>query len=105
MLLSHKLARWLVPVALPLALPAGVVLADRYPVLALPMAMVAGALVGLAAVSWLWPGGRPPGWIAVPGYLIWGLVAGLHAWLRAARGDLTPTWEPTRRHLPREAGG
>jgi len=49
-------------------------------------------------VGWIWPTGRAvPRFLAVPAYVVSGVVAGLHAWIRALSGKLNATWEPTRR--------
>ena len=97
MLCSHKLARWLVP---PAALLAGVGLvvlgaaeeAARWYVVAL-----SGSVAGVAGLAWYAPPGSLPRPVAVVGYVIWGVIAGLHAWIKALRGELNPVWEPTRR--------
>lgn len=96
-LLSRKVARWLVPWA---ALLGGLSLA----VLALGEAWARWVLAGglafvlLAIIAWYSPERRPlPKLVAVPGYLFFGLTAGIVAWIRALRGDGEPIWEPTRR--------
>lgn len=97
MLLSHKVARWLVPWAA-LGGAAGVlVLAVDQPWAR--VAAGAGAAVALlAAAGWLWPEERPiPRLLAVPAFAVAGNLAAVHASLRALRGDENPTWEPTRR--------
>ena len=44
------------------------------------------------------PEGRKPPWpIAVMGFAVISLVAGVSAWVKALRGELNPAWEPTRR--------
>jgi cellulose synthase/poly-beta-1,6-N-acetylglucosamine synthase-like glycosyltransferase len=97
MLWSHKLVRWLLPFAAVVGVAAGVLLGVDWPA-ARPWLAAGGAAVGLlAAAAWWWPGGTPPRLVAVPGYLVWGIVAALHAWINAVRGDVNPTWEPTRR--------
>ena len=102
-LASHKICRWIVPhVALP-ALVALVCLA--------PTVWWARWCVGLtaaaglcAALAWWWPEHRRlPKVIALPAYLVVGNVAALHASIRAARGERTPLWEPTRREVERAA--
>jgi len=35
--------------------------------------------------------------VAVAGFAVASLVAGFVAWTKALRGELNPTWEPTRR--------
>ena len=52
----------------------------------------------LATVGWFWPAARPmPTLLAVPTYGFFGIVAALQAWIEAVRGNVSPTWEPTRR--------
>ena len=97
MLWSHKLLRWLLPFAVIVGGVGALLLLGQAATAGLWIGGAAGLIIGLAAVAWWWPGGTPPRWIAVPGYVIWGIVAALHAWFNAARGDLSPTWEPTRR--------
>ena len=92
MLLSHKLLRWLTPVALVVAgvglgLPSAPAWA-RWP---------AGAALVAGALGWWWPGRVTPRLLALPAYALGGIVAGLHAWARALRGDALAIWEPTRR--------
>jgi hypothetical protein len=99
MLLSHKLARWLVPWAALLGLAGVILLAADVPVLALPLALGAGLTLGATLLTWLRPRSALPRAFAVLGYVVWGIIAGLHAWLSALRGNLTPIWEPTRREI------
>lgn len=97
MLASHKLARWLAPVA---AVAAGVTLAARAGAepWARVMLAVAAVVVVLAVVGWLWPARRRlPRALAV---VTWGVaanVAVLYAWLRLVAGRRDAVWEPTRR--------
>lgn len=97
MLLSHKLCRWLVPWATVVGLVSIAVLAAQVGA----ARWVLGAAVvgsGLALVGWLWPEGRRmPKLVALPAYVAAGNLAVLHSWINALRGDLNPTWEPTRR--------
>jgi len=98
MLASHKLVRWLAPWGLALAavgwLSTAVAL-DSWPLLGifvLPLLLAVG--------GWLWPEDRQaPRVVAVPAYLVSGIVAAMDAWLRALRGERNPVWEPTRRQL------
>ncbi|OLB80776.1 MAG: hypothetical protein AUI15_41090 [Actinobacteria bacterium 13_2_20CM_2_66_6] len=96
-LASHKLCRWLIP---HVGVFAVVMLAALAP--AAPAALVGlglAALAGLCAgLGWHWPETRRlPKLVAVPAYLVLGNVAALHASIRAAKGERTPMWEPTRR--------
>ena len=102
-LTSRKICRWLMPHVGVLALAALVCL--------VPSTRWAGWGVGLAAIAglcaalgWWWPEGRPlPKLCAVPAYVVIGNLAALHASIRAARGERTPIWEPTRRDGGRPA--
>lgn len=97
MLFSHKLCRWLLPLALPLGLAGLILLAFRSPV-ALVLAAAAGAGIGLGAAGMLWPEERTrPRILAVFGYLLSANLAALMAWGRALQGVSSATWEPTRR--------
>ncbi len=97
-LMAHKLVRWLVPWAAVVGL-AGLIVAafggawwGRVGVIAALAALVA------AVVAWYWPQGlRLPKLLAVPAYVVWGIIAGLHAWINALRGERNTVWEPTRR--------
>lgn len=97
MLFSHKLARWLVPWALLVGAVAAAGLASAWVwawFLIGPTLLVCSA--GL--VGWLWPTSRDvPRFAVLPAYVVSGVVAGLHAWLKTLRGELNPIWEPTRR--------
>lgn len=94
---SHKLMRWLVPWML-LAALAGLTVAAATSWMA--RVGVAASLLALAAAvtAWAlpeeWPLPRP---VAVPAFVMLGLVAALHAWIRALSGEMNPIWEPTRR--------
>lgn len=96
-LLSHKLARWLVPPTAPLALVGLALLAPVGP-WALAALAAAGASLGLAALAYARSeAGRPPGPVGVLAYGVLGLVAGITAWTHALRGRRSAVWEPTRR--------
>lgn len=96
-LASHKLARWLVYLAAPVA-PVGLaILAVTSPLARVALAAVAvGLLAGAVAIRWprSW---RMPGIFALPGFAVTVTVAGLLAWIEALRGHRVAHWEPTRR--------
>lgn len=98
MLASHKLARWLTPWAM-LAGLGGVLalVAGRFG-LWVWSAVAVATIAGLMVVAWrLPPDRRLPRPLAVVAYGLFGVVAGLHAWLKALRRERSPIWEPTRR--------
>lgn len=96
-LASHKLARWLVYLTIPLAVIGIVWLALSSRVaLALVFAIIAGISAGLAAMRWP-EGRRVPLPIAVAGFALASILGGLSAWLLAMRSKRLPMWEPTRR--------
>jgi cellulose synthase/poly-beta-1,6-N-acetylglucosamine synthase-like glycosyltransferase len=100
MLFSHKLCRWAVPWAF---LVAGLSLIGlafteiwaRW-LLGLGVVGIVLALMSLALPSGT--GARRV--LAIPIYVGLSSSAAIHAWLRVARGDRNPTWEPTRREAP-----
>lgn len=96
-LASHKLARWLVYLALPLAVVgiAWLALSSRV-ALVLFVAMVLGVAMGIAAMRW--PAERRvPLPIALAGFALASTLGGLRAWMLAMRRKRLPMWEPTRR--------
>jgi cellulose synthase/poly-beta-1,6-N-acetylglucosamine synthase-like glycosyltransferase len=98
MLLSHKLARWLVPWAVVLGLLGAVLVGFG---LSIPGWGIAAGLTATAlamSLAWWWPPRLPmPRVLAGPAYILFSLLAGLHAWIKALRKELSPVWEPTRR--------
>ena len=98
MLWSHKLLRWLVPWAAVAAL-GGLALGAADGAWWGVAGLGAAAAGGVAAlVVWRLPEEAPvPRLLGMPAYVVLGLVAGLHAWVNALRGDLKAVWEPTRR--------
>jgi cellulose synthase/poly-beta-1,6-N-acetylglucosamine synthase-like glycosyltransferase len=99
MLLSHKIARWLVPWAALAGAVGVLLLAVDHPWARVVAAGGAGVAL-LALAGWLWPEGRPiPRLLAIPAFAAAGNLAAVHASLRALRGDENPTWEPTRRDV------
>jgi cellulose synthase/poly-beta-1,6-N-acetylglucosamine synthase-like glycosyltransferase len=103
-LLSHKLARWLVPWALAAA---GLALLALAPGELWAAVALAGGLVVLAlgALGWWWPEDRPALRLtAVCAYFVSGMLAAIVAWGKALSGEMNPVWEPTRREQsPRQA--
>ena len=98
MLMSHKLIRWLVPwAALAMFIGTGLVAFNLG--FGLAFLIVTLGVFLLTLLTWSWPFGiRIPIVLALLGYVILALLAGLHAWVNALRGELNPVWEPTRRH-------
>jgi hypothetical protein len=97
MLASHKLSRWLAPVA---AVGAAAALAGRAGADPAARALLAaGVIVGmLALVGWTWRARH--GLPRVLAVVTWGVtanVAVLYAWLRLLARRRDAVWEPTRR--------
>lgn len=99
MLASHKLARWVIFLAVPVGTAALVVLSRESTVAAAVLGlMVVGSVLGLIALRA--PEGSPvPGLLRLSGFVLATHVAGFLAWTRALRGELNPIWEPTRRSV------
>jgi cellulose synthase/poly-beta-1,6-N-acetylglucosamine synthase-like glycosyltransferase len=94
----HKLVRWLVPWAALAGLVGLVLAAAAGSTVGAIGAALAGLALTSAAAAWFWPETRSlPRWLAWPAFIVWGLIAGLHAWGNALRGARHPIWEPTRR--------
>ena len=96
-LLSHKVARWAVPVAAVPAVLAIASLATRNPI-ALGLTIL--GIIGLiaTAIGFWWPQDRPlPRIIATPAFAIAANFAVLHALYRFGVGHHDHIWEPTRR--------
>lgn len=102
MLFSHKVCRWLVPVAA-VALWVGALLlalafGSTAGIIALVVAL-AGALI-LARVGWGRPDERPlPPLLSLGAFAVLSNLAILRAWYRAWRGAGQAVWEPTRRKM------
>jgi hypothetical protein len=97
MLASHKLARWLVPWGLAVAVVGLALLASREGWARLALGAVALAVVA-AWLGWRWPSGRRmPRLLSLPTFFVVGNLAAMRAWIQALRGELNPVWEPTRR--------
>ena len=101
MLLSHKLARWLFYLTLPVALLGLVLLAFSWPATAAAATVLAAAallVVVLGVVGMRWPQGRAvPRLFARPGFAVASTLAGIMAWHQWLRGERNAVWEPTRR--------
>jgi cellulose synthase/poly-beta-1,6-N-acetylglucosamine synthase-like glycosyltransferase len=97
MLFSHKLCRWLVYAAAPTALLGLAVLAVTHrPAAVLAAAVAIGVAMAIAATRW--PAGRRvPRLLALAGYLVGSITAGVLAWVTLLRRQRMPVWEPTRR--------
>jgi cellulose synthase/poly-beta-1,6-N-acetylglucosamine synthase-like glycosyltransferase len=97
MLVSHKLCRWLVHLALPLAL-IGLALLAPESVVAQVLLIVA-LLIAVAGTFALAASEtrRLPLPLAIAGFFVAVNVAALAAWWKAAKGERNPIWEPTRR--------
>lgn len=105
MVFSHKLCRWLVPVALLVGTLATFGLATSQ-VWAIPFAAVAAVVALLALLGWAWPPDRPvPRLLSVPAYLFIANVAALNGWLNLFRGTGSAAWSPTRRETVAASDG
>jgi cellulose synthase/poly-beta-1,6-N-acetylglucosamine synthase-like glycosyltransferase len=97
MLFSHKLCRWLVYLAVPPALVGLAVLAASSRAAAVVLAAVVvgagGGFIALRAGDTR-PLVRP---VALLGYLVGSITAGVLAWVTFFRRERMPMWEPTRR--------
>jgi glycosyltransferase involved in cell wall biosynthesis len=97
MLWSHKLVRWLVFLAAPLALIGLALLSVESP---WGRALLGAAAVGIGAGVFAMraPEARPlPKLVALCGFVLASHLAGLTAWLRFFAGKQQAVWEPTRR--------
>jgi cellulose synthase/poly-beta-1,6-N-acetylglucosamine synthase-like glycosyltransferase len=102
MLWCHKLMRWLVPwAAVGLFAGLGMIAVDVTAVRWFALAACAGGGTTMI-LAWWWPAETAmPSVLGLPSYFAFGLLAGLHAWMKALSGDLNATWEPTRRQIVR----
>ena len=90
-LASHKLCRWLVPVALVIALVMNAVLAAYSPWYEATLGVQLGFY---GAVAGGWAGNRT---LRIPFYFFVANFAILMAWFRYARGERMTTWSPSQR--------
>ena len=91
-LASHKLCRWLVPVAMVLAALANAVLLPRSSFYALTMILQCAFYA--VALAGLWT--NAPG-LRLPAYLLRANFAVLLAWIRFGRGERIAMWNPSDR--------
>lgn len=98
MLFSHKLCRWLVYPALPIAVIALVIASvhSRGWAVVLALALI-GTLIGTLGMRWPQDRGAPPRIVRLAGFALASNLAGLLAWLQALRSRQLAIWEPTRR--------
>jgi cellulose synthase/poly-beta-1,6-N-acetylglucosamine synthase-like glycosyltransferase len=97
MLWSHKLIRWLVFPAVPLALAGLVLLSFTSPTaLTVLAAAVSGIVLGTVAMR-TGEDRRLPRLVSLCGFLLASHLAGLLAWVKALRREDNSIWEPTRR--------
>jgi cellulose synthase/poly-beta-1,6-N-acetylglucosamine synthase-like glycosyltransferase len=95
MLASHKLARWLVYAALPVAAIGLIALATTSRAAAVVLgAAVLGILLGWIGMRWKGSVPRP---LAFAGFALASALAGVLAWRDALAGRRRPIWDPTRR--------
>jgi cellulose synthase/poly-beta-1,6-N-acetylglucosamine synthase-like glycosyltransferase len=98
MLASHKLARWLVYAALPVAAIGLIALATTSRAAAIVLAVaVAGTLLGWIGMRWRATQGPVPRPLAFAGFALASALAGVLAWRDALAGKRRPIWDPTRR--------
>lgn len=99
MLLSHKVARWMIPWAGLSALVALGLLAPTQAWARLALAL-AFAMTALGAIGWLLSDRpRVPAAFSLPASLLAGNLAAAHALLRVLAGNEDALWEPTRREV------
>jgi glycosyl transferase family 2 len=91
-LASHKLCRWLVPMAMIAAAAANVLLLSRSPVYAATFGAQLAFYAAAALGAWT---GAPA--LRIPAFLVLSHAAILIAWCRFARGERMTCWTPSRR--------
>jgi glycosyltransferase involved in cell wall biosynthesis len=91
-LLSHKLCRWLVPLALLVAGVSNVLLTPRSRLYLITMLLQLGFYA--AAAGGRWTGMRS---LRLPSFFVMANLAVLMAWIRYARGERITTWNPSER--------
>lgn len=97
MLASHKLARWLIPITLPLLLIGLAILSiHSWIALAMLAMLVILAIIGYVTV-YRQRGISLPKPAAIIGFILVANLAGILAWSRFLWGQSNAVWEPTRR--------
>ena len=97
MLVSHKLCRWLPYPMLPLAIAALVAWSIGSPLAAGVLAfLAAGLLLGVLSLRSS-SRSRSARLLAVPGFAVASVAAGLLAWIEVIREERLAVWEPTHR--------
>lgn len=97
MLFSHKLCRWLVYPALPIAAAALVLESVHSVAWRVVLALVVLGTV-LGTVGMRWSRSRPaPALVTIAGFALASNLAGVLAWWRVLRNQRAALWEPTRR--------
>ena len=98
MLISHKLCRWLVYLLVPVAFVGLAILAEssRFGAIAFTLA-AAGTLASAAAWYRALRAPRVSRIIALSGFTLASVVAGVLAWSKVLLRQQSPIWEPTRR--------
>jgi cellulose synthase/poly-beta-1,6-N-acetylglucosamine synthase-like glycosyltransferase len=97
MLFSHKLCRWLIYPAVPIA-AAALIIASVHSRgwMILFLASLAGCALGVAGMRW--PSGRAePRLVRLAGFALASNLAGVLAWVQVVRNNRLAVWEPTRR--------
>ena len=98
MLVSHKLCRWLVYLLLPFAFAGLAILAARSRI---GEVLLAAAIAGVVTCAVAWHqthhAARVSRIVALSGFALASVVAGVLAWVKVLRRQQNPIWEPTRR--------
>jgi glycosyltransferase involved in cell wall biosynthesis len=96
-LVSHKIARWAVPVAVIPGVIGFLLLAPSHTWAAAALILIAMFLV-VAFIGVVWPGETPiPSLLSVAAFATAANLAVVHALWRILTGQRDPMWEPTRR--------
>ncbi|TVP48876.1 MAG: glycosyltransferase [Gemmatimonadales bacterium] len=97
-LFSHKVVRWLMPLAVALVLAGlGLEAFDHAWALAVLLLVIGGIAAGMAEILAAGSKARLPRALSIPFFFIFSNVAIVHGFFRALTGKSEGTWEPTRR--------